>query len=325
MTRSIKIKRTAFSSISAVVVLAASQGAFAHTRLETATVPEATRVHNALNVSHGCADPTGALAGEGALKNQPTRGTTVVFPNAISYLPIIGVDSTSDGKGTAKVYTPNKADAYYTPLAGIGQLIHTGGPWDYTNIKVDALKNKDGFWAGGAPYDQTISTYVQVAFYSAAVTIAPTSCARSVTFELAVADICDLTAKSPNIGDAQALFWSPIPNFEGVPGQPFGAGVGDPARANNPVPVGPKFSNYDGWSNGDKVGMGAATAKAGDGWNSPATLKVTRDLVKNPLPASCTGNAGKGDDVYIYPSAEQINKELPVWSNPDQTGSNYWK
>ncbi|MFI3135988.1 MAG: hypothetical protein QX197_04345, partial [Methylococcaceae bacterium] len=62
-----------------------------------------------------------------------------------------------------------------------------------------------------------------------------------------------------------------------------------------------------------------------DGWNSPATLKVTRDTVANPLPAGCTGNGGKGDDVYIYPSADQINKEMPIWSGADQTGTNYWK
>lgn len=307
-----------------VLLLASGQSALAHTRLETAVSPEAIRVRNHVNIGHGCADPSGALATEGALKNQPTRGTSVVFPNAVSYTPIIGVDSTSDGKGTDKVFTTNKADAYYSPLAGIAQLIRGYGPWA-SNIKVDAKKNKDGFWAGGIAFDQSISTTVQVPFYTAAVSIVPTSCARSVTFELAIADVCDLNAKSPNIGDAHALFWSPIPNFKGVPGQPFGAGVADPARAGNPVPVGPKFSNYDGWSNGDKVGMGANTAKAGDGWNSPATYKITRDLVKNPLPANCTGNGGKGDDVYIYPSAEQINKELPAWSNADQTGTVLWQ
>lgn len=305
-----------------LTLLAASQCVFAHTRLETATVTEATRVRNAVIVGHGCADPTGKLAGEGALKNQPTYGTSVVFPNAVSYTPIIGIDSTSDGKGTEKKYTTKTAADFYTPLSGIGALIRTGGPWESTNIKVDAKNNKDGFWAGGKAYDQEISAAIAVDFFSAAVSIVPASCARSVTFVLAIADVCDIKAQSPNIGDAQVLFWSPIPNFEGVPGQPFGVGVADAARK---IPVGQKYSNYDGWSNGDKVGMGATTSKAGDGWGSPATLKVNRDLVKNPLPAGCTGNGGKGDDVYVYPAADQINKELPVWSKPDQTGVSYWK
>ncbi len=160
-----------------------------------------------------------------------------------------------------------------------------------------------------------------VDFYSAAISIVPASCARTVTFELSIADVCVPSAHYPNIGDSQALFWSPIPNFTGVPGQPFGAGVADAARN---IPVGPKYSNYDGWKNGDKVGAGAAGSIAGDGWNSPATLTVTRNLTTNPLPSGCTGNGGKGDDVYVYPSAAQINAELPAWSNANQTGTKYW-
>ncbi len=293
-----------------------ASGAYAHTRLETSTVVEGTRVHNAVNIGHGCADPTGKLAGEGALKNQPTYGTSVVFPNAITYTPIIGIDSTSDGKGTAKVYTTKPAAEFYAPLSGIGTLIRTGGPFPYTDHHLDSKGNKDGFWAGGKYYDQTVSATVQVDFYSAAVTIPAASCARSVTFELAIVDICNPNNQSPKIKDSDALFWSPIPNFTGVPGQPFGAGVADTARS---IPVGPQFSLYDGFVDGDPKG------KAGDGWGSPATLKVTRNLVTNPLPAGCTGNGGKGDDVYVYPEAKQINAELPIWSKSDGTGTVFWK
>lgn len=332
MIHTMKFKKLAFYSLGAAAIFSISQGAFAHTRLETPTVVEGTKIHNAVNIGHGCADPTGALAGEGALKNQPTYGTSVVFPNAISYTPIIGVDSTSDN-GANKVidYTTKAASEFYAPLTGIGTLIRTGGPFPYTDNHVDTKNNKDGFWAGGKYYDQTLATNVQVSFYSAAVSIAPASCARSVTFALAIADICDPTAKSPKIGDAQALFWTPVPTsaktasssvtWTGVPGGPFGAQVADAARG---IVVAPQFSNYDGWSNGDKVGMGAAGAKPGDGYGSPATLKVTRDLTKNPLPAGCTGNGGKGDDVYVYPSAEQINNELPIWSKSNGTGDKYW-
>jgi hypothetical protein len=241
-------------------------------------------------------------------------GTSVVFPNAISYTPIIGVDSTS-GKGTEKVFTTAPAAEFYSPLAGIGAMLRMGGPWAYTNNKVDAKGNKDGFWAGGEAFDQKISTTIGVEFYSAAVSIVKTSCARSVTFYPAIADFCSIDVPSATAKDEEVLFWSPIPNFTGVPGQPFGASVADAARK---IPVGPKFSNYDGYKD-------AAHTIAGDGWGSPASLKVERDLVKNPLPANCTGNGGKGDDVYVYPSAEQINAELPVWSEPKQTGINYWQ
>ncbi len=332
MTHRFNVNKLAFYTVSAAV-LAASQTALAHTRLETATVVEGTRVHNAVNIGHGCADPSGAKSGEGTLKNQPTFGTTVLFPNAVSFKPIIGIDSTSDnGANKVIAYKDASAADYYSPLVGIGTLIRTGGPFPFTDNHVDSKNNKDGFWAGGKAYDQVIATTVQVPFYSAAVSINAKSCARSVTFALAIADICNASAQSPKIGDAQALFWSPIPTssktatssttWTGVPGGPFGAPVADETRG---IVVGPKFSNYDGWSNGDVVGMGAAGAKPGDGFNSPATLKITRDLTKNPLPAGCTGNGGKGDDVYVYPSAEQINAELSIWEKPNQTGTTFWK
>ena len=300
MPNTISLKNLALSSLT-VALFAASQGAFAHTRLETATAPEGTRVHNFVNISHGCPPATARKA---------TYGVTAIFPNAISYTPIIGVDS-----GAGKVYTANPASTYYSPLAGIAVMINGGGAWDAGNLKVDAAGNKDGFWAGGKAYDQTISTYVQTPFYSSAVAIAKASCARSVTFYAAIADVCDASVPSTAASDEQVLYWSPIPNFSGVPGSPFGTSAGDPARS---IPIGPKYSNFDGYQD-------AAHTFPGDGWGSPATFKVTRDLTTNPLPAGCAGNAGKGDDVHVYPSAQQINAELPVWSNPNQTGTPYWQ
>jgi hypothetical protein len=290
MSSSVIFKKLAMCSLTTAAMFAASQGAYAHTRLETPTVTEATgftRVHNQVVISHGC------------LNGGPTFGTSVVFPNAISYVPIIGIDS-----GTGKVFNSAPASTYYSPASGIGAMIRTGGPWVEGNNKVDALGNKDGFWAGGISYDQTISTPINVDFYANAVTIAPASCARSVTFELAIVDVCDVSVPGTTVKDEEALFWSPIPNFPGVPGQPFDG-------ANH-------YSNYDGWAD-------AGHTVKGDGWGSPATLKVTRNLTTNPLPAGCTGNAGAGDDVYVYPSAEQINAELPVWSEPNQTGTNHWQ
>jgi hypothetical protein len=286
----------------AAAMLVASQGAFAHTRLEVATVPEGTRTRNAVLVSHGCPPATARKA---------SYGTTAVFPNAVSYSPIIGVDS-----GAGKVYTTKPAADFYSPLSGIAVAINGGGAWPLGNLKVDPAGNKDGFWAGGQYYDQTISTYVATPFFASAVTIAKTSCARSVTFNLAIADFCSIAKPSTTATDEEVLYWSPIPNFLGVPGQPFGTPTGDTARS---IPAGaPKFSDYDGYQD-------AAHKIPGDGWGSPATLKVTRNLTTNPLPAGCTGNAGAGDDIYVYPSAAQINKELPVWSGASQNGTNYWK
>jgi len=304
MSKLITFKKLAMCSLTAAAMAAASQGVFAHTRLETSTVPEGTRVHNRVSIGHGCPPAT---------DRNDTFGTTVVFPNAVSYTPVIGVDSTS-GNGTAKVYTTTPAADFYAPLAGIGTFIRIGGPWPEAGIKVDVANNHDGFWAGGRSYDQQVSTPIQVDFNANAVTIKPESCARSVTFVLAIADICDVVP-SATASDEEVLYWSPIPNFDGVPGGPFGAPIADAARN---IPTGPAYSNYDGYKD-------AAHTIPGDGWGSPATLKVNRNLTTNPLPAGCTGNGGLGDDVYVYPSAAQINAELPVWSGIHQDGTNHWQ
>lgn len=294
------LKTLALGSL-ALAAFVVSQAASAHTRLETSVVPEGTRAHNYVNIGHGC-PPTTA--------RNPTFGTSVVFPNAVNYTPVIGVDS-----GAGKVYSTKAAADFYSPLSGIGAYIRGGGAWSAGNNKVDAAGNKDGFWAGGQYYDQSVSSSVVTPFYSAAVSIVKTSCARSVTFVLAIADFCAVNVPGTTVKDEEVLFWSPIPNFTGVPGQPFGTAKGDTARS---IPVGPAYSKYDGYQD-------AAHTIPGDGWGSPATLKITRNLVTNPLPAGCTGNGGTGDDVYVYPSAEQINKELPVWSGQKQDGTLYWQ
>lgn len=45
------------------------------------------------------------------------------------------------------------------------------------------------------------------------------------------------------------------------------------------------------------------------GFDSPASYTVTRDLVKNPLPGSCSAT---GDAVDLVPSAAQINRDMPI-------------
>lgn len=50
------------------------------------------------------------------------------------------------------------------------------------------------------------------------------------------------------------------------------------------------------------------------GFNSPATLTVNRDLVNNPLDASC----GAGLAVELIPSAAQLNRDMPIVHNGKQ-------
>ncbi len=53
----------------------------------------------------------------------------------------------------------------------------------------------------------------------------------------------------------------------------------------------------------------------GPAWNYPAPFTITRNLETNPLPASCPG---EGVAVRIYPSAPQLDRDLPVSLNGQQ-------
>ncbi len=106
---------------------------------------------------------------------------------------------------------------------------------------------------------------------------------------------------------SMSFFLNSMAFNKGVPGVPFGT------PAWRPAPTSPAASRsaslipflYDGYSD-------AAHTLPGDGRGSPATLKVTRNLTTNPLPSGCTGNGGAGDDIYVFPSAQQINNEIPT-------------
>lgn len=45
------------------------------------------------------------------------------------------------------------------------------------------------------------------------------------------------------------------------------------------------------------------------GYDSPATLTITRDLVNNPLPDGCSA---EGDVVELIPSKEQMDRDMPI-------------
>ncbi|GKS68175.1 hypothetical protein W03_01790 [Nitrosomonas sp. PY1] len=45
------------------------------------------------------------------------------------------------------------------------------------------------------------------------------------------------------------------------------------------------------------------------GYDSPATLTITRDLVNNPLPEGCSA---EGDAVELIPSKAQMDRDMPI-------------
>ena len=53
------------------------------------------------------------------------------------------------------------------------------------------------------------------------------------------------------------------------------------------------------------------------GYDSPATLTITRDLVNNPLPDGCSA---EGEVVELIPSKEQLDRDMPIVHK----GKKYW-
>ena len=262
MIKLITLKKSAQLLLMASIV-AASQGIIADTRLQIPVIPEKTQVFNNLYILHGCDDPVTGSA--------PVFGEVVIFPD--------GVDSTITvgGEVSNQPFT-----AFVQNWGNVNQKIQSNDVFPLEAEKTDKLGNVIGWWGGNGNLS---GTYFGLnPFVTGAVFIEPTSCAISVTFVLAIADVCKLTNLNGFTKETVNL-WTPA--------------VG---------------SNYDG------------SPETNDGYDSPATLKVVRNITgtpatltaeavpANPLPASC----GEGVDVVVTPSANQINRDMPVTYNGKQ-------
>lgn len=222
------IKTLAFGALTAGI-LAASQGVWAHTRLQTPITPEGTRVYNNATIGHGCENPTGG-------ENLPVIANSIVFPD--------GIDSTITVNGAA-VEGAVVTD-YVENWGGQLSYIPSRDVFSQGRRVIDPNGNVVGVhsWQGSLPGEQAVGL---VPFRVSALVINEASCAQSVTFRVAIADICKLTKKS-GFNDTTVNLWTPA--------------VG---------------SNFDG------LGINADGSNA-HGYNSPATYKITRT---SALPAEC--------------------------------------
>lgn len=248
MMKSTKLETRALILITAVGLVGASQFAFAHTRLKTPVIQENSAMHgsdyNAVVIAHGCENPaTGAV-------DANTIGTVVVFPD--------GKDSIITVDGAP--HTGSLTD-FITNWGNPVTKVQDRSIFAYEGYIKDSLGNKLGFWTGGGS-GLTGGFRAVVPFTTAGVIINEASCAKSVTFTLGIADICQIT-NAAGFSDETVQMWTPA--------------VG---------------SIYDG------AGL--------HGFDSPATLKVTRSIT--PLPESC----GAGVDVVVKPSATQLNRDMRI-------------
>jgi hypothetical protein len=176
------------------VLLALAQSALSHTRLRVPVINENAASHgsdyNDVVIGHGCQNTT-----DGA-STIDTLGTVVVFPDGKD--SIITVDGTvHDGSLTDFV------TGWGNPVT----KIQDRSIFSHEEHIKDSLGNKLGFWAGGGS-SLRAGYRGLIPFTTAGVKINPDSCAKSVTFVVAIADICEITNPS-GFSDATVQLWTP--------------------------------------------------------------------------------------------------------------------
>lgn len=262
MVNSTRFKKLALCSTTAAL-LTASQAGFAHTRLQTATILEGTRVYNNVVIGHGCG-------------NEPVLGTSVVFPDATAAV-------TSKPAGSPSSVEATTAGIVTDWIAGAGEgymkKVYSKELFSAEGQKTNSLGNTVGFWTGGGSLLPAKNYVAMIPFKTDAITINPESCAKTVTFEVPIADVCKLTDTN-GFNDESVSLWTPA--------------VG---------------SDYDGIGlHGENSPATLEVVRNIDG--TPAT-QTSAAVEANPLPESC----GAGLDITITPTAEQLNRDMPAIEN----------
>ena len=173
----------------------AYQSAVAHTVIEPAQITEGKKSENYLVITHGCGD-------------NAVIGSSIVFPD--------GVDSTITTNGNP--YSGPLRD-FVTNWGNVIQLYQDRSVFSEQDTKRDALGNVLGFWTGGG---RTIAPHLfgRIPFVSSAITIKPESCAKTIRFAVAAADICKITGIDDINSDNAVSFWTPAvgSKYDGTPG-----------------------------------------------------------------------------------------------------------
>ena len=187
-----KPKKIALSIITGSI-LVVGQMANAHTRLQTPSVDENSAAHgsnyNNQVIAHGCSNPdTGTV-------DINTFATVLVFPD--------GVDSTIT---VDEVASDKPLIDFVTNWGNPVQKIQSKDVFDVEEEIKDPLGNVVGFWAGGGGLKGGLTGVIP--FRTSGVVIESTSCAKTVKFIVAIADICEIT-KVSGFNDSTVMLWTP--------------------------------------------------------------------------------------------------------------------
>lgn len=187
----IAFKKIAMSALTAGVLIA-TQGVSAHSNLVTRSVAEGNNTYNSVAITHGCGDETGEF---------PVIANSVVFPD--------GTDSTvtvTDANGD-----PVAAGALTDYVGGAPAVRHvvTRDAFEKNAQAHSRTETPVGVhsWKGYIPAHDSIGL---AEMRIGGVQINDLSCAKSVKFEVAVADICKITNIAGFASSANVNFWTPV-------------------------------------------------------------------------------------------------------------------
>jgi hypothetical protein len=216
--------------------LAAAPTAQSHTRLMTPTINEGTTVYNASVIGHGCHD-------HGTHENSlPVIATSIVFPDGTDSI-ITTRAVGSDPSAAATAYEGHLED-FVQNWGNIPQLIYSNEVFTQEAEKFDALGNVIGLSATGGKLPGTVHGLVP--FKTDPVIIEPNSCAASVTFVIAMADICKIT-KADKFGDGVVNLWTPEVGsiFHGIRGVSHGFDSPSTLKVLRTTPLPPSCNGAD--------------------------------------------------------------------------------
>jgi hypothetical protein len=230
----------------------------AHTRLSPAVADENRANHASYetkaNIGHGCGEMN-------------VIGHILVMPDQTDSI----VEVSTDGGKTWTRHNGPVSD--FIQAGGFISVIKSNEVFPIQQMIRDAKGNPIGYWAGGGEGLPPHNWYGPIPFRIQAAVFQDNSCARSITFIPAIADICEIKSLADPEFNHATNFW--VKAVPGVDPKSLDAKYfGDPSHA------------YD----------------------SPATFKVNRNVSQYPLPASC----GQGVDVRIYPSMNQLKRDMKV-------------
>lgn len=179
-------------AVSTLSLFASFQSSFAHTRLENPIVQESSAAHGTYDtaavIPHGC-------------DGQPVIGNLLVFPDQQDSI----VQTSTDSFATFETSASSATD--FIASGGYLRLIKSNDVFSHEDLINDNLGNPIGFWAAGG--ELPASNWVgKLPFRVSVVSIQPESCANSITFIPAIANVCKVSSTSEFEAEGVIDLWT---------------------------------------------------------------------------------------------------------------------